>query len=47
MWVNRRGAKGPGASGAGSGVAELEVPNLKTLVQMIESAHMGGVLKSS
>jgi len=36
VWVNRRGEKGPGASGAGSARADLEVRDLKSLVELFE-----------
>ncbi len=38
VWVNRRGARGPGASGSGSGVADLEVPDLRTLAELLSEA---------
>lgn len=47
VWVNRRGEKGPGASGAGSAVADLDVPDLATLARMIQRAHDRGGLESS
>lgn len=34
VWVNRRGAKGGGATKAAQGQSDLEVPDLKTLVEM-------------
>jgi len=34
VWVNRRGAKGGGATKAASGRPDLEVPDLKTLAEM-------------
>lgn len=34
VWVNRRGAKGGGATKAAQGQPELEVPDLKTLAEM-------------
>ncbi len=34
VWVNRRGARGGGATKAASGQPDLEVPDLKTLAEM-------------
>nr|MDP9263724.1 HAD-IA family hydrolase [Acidobacteriota bacterium] len=34
VWVNRRGAKGGGATKAAQGQPDLEVPDLKTLAEM-------------
>ncbi len=35
VWVNRRGAKGGGATKAAEGKPDLEVPDLKTLAEMV------------
>jgi len=37
VWVNRRGAKGGGATKAAQGQPDLEVPDLKTLAEMAAS----------
>jgi 2-haloacid dehalogenase len=38
VWVNRRGSRGPGASGAGDAHADLEVRDLKTLGTLVLGA---------
>ena len=47
VWVNRRGERGPGASGAGAAVADLEIPNLRTLSGMIERGAECSVVRDS
>jgi len=37
VWVNRRGAKGGGATKAARGQPDLEVPDMKTLAEMAAS----------
>jgi len=39
VWVNRRGGRGPGASGAGGARADFEVPDMKTLAPLVSAAR--------